>query len=33
MLSFPSQNEKKKISDRLGVFEKSHPGDDKPRYF
>ena len=34
MLSFPSQNDKKKLFfDRPGVLEKTDPGDDKPTYF
>ena len=34
MLSFPSQNDKKKIfSDRPSVLEETDPGDDKPTYF
>ena len=33
MLSFPSQNDKKKFSDRPCVLEKKDPGDHKPRYF
>ena len=33
MLSFPSQNDKKKSPDRLGVLEKSDLGDGKPTYF
>ena len=33
MLSFPSQNDKKKLSDRSGVLEKTDPGNGKPTYF
>ena len=33
MLSFPSQNDKKKISDRPGLLEKTDPGDSKPTCF
>ena len=33
MLSFPSQNDKKKFSYRPSVLEKTDPGDDKPTYF
>ena len=33
MLSFPSQNDKKKLSDWPGVLEKTDPGDGKPTYF
>ena len=33
MLSFLSQNDKKKNSDRSGVLEKTDPGDGKPTYF
>ena len=33
MLSFPSQNDKKKISDWPGVLKKTDPGDGKPTYF
>ena len=34
MLSFPSQNDKKKFfSDRPGVLEKTDPGDGTPTYF
>ena len=34
MLSFPSQNDKKKFfSDRMGVLEKTDLGDGKPTYF
>ena len=33
MLSFPSQNDKKKNSDRPGLLEKRDPGDSKATYF
>ena len=33
MLSFPSQNDKKKSPNRLGVLEKTDLGDGKPTYF
>ena len=33
MLSYTSQNDKKKISDRSGVLKKSDLGDGKPTYF
>ena len=33
MLSFPSQNDKKKFTDRPSVIEKAKPVDGKPTYF
>ena len=33
MLSFPSQNDKKKFSGRPGVLEETDLGDGKPTYF
>ena len=33
MLSFPSQNDKKKFSDRPEVLEKTDQSDCKPAYF